>query len=165
MFSYKALDDLSFGGSLLRSISVDPPMEDLAASASHHKNVEYCPEGIPVEQAICLLLAAFAALIGFLFNTITMLTMGNGRKRRSLVSQGKIQETPLTFAEMTMDVFWHGKTNRPLTAFFALILLLFSYSAREREFFVRERNERSSFVPNLNGIERSLLSKIGCRDF
>lgn len=35
---------------------------------------EYCPEGIPIEQALFGLLAAFAASFGFLFRAVTMIT-------------------------------------------------------------------------------------------
>ena len=60
---------------------------DLAASGTsgyghgHHK-IEYCPEGIPLEQAIFLALAAFAASFGVLYRAVTM-ALGKKRRKRS----------------------------------------------------------------------------------
>lgn len=53
---------------------------DLDAAASGY-GPGYCPEGIPIEQALFALLAAFAAAFGFLFRTLTQITQGRKRKR------------------------------------------------------------------------------------
>ena len=59
---------------------------DLAASGTsgygHGHKVEYCPEGIPLEQALFLALAAFAASFGILYRAVTM-ALGRKRRKRS----------------------------------------------------------------------------------
>ena len=80
--------------------------EDLAGAFSGYGHTGYCPEGIPVEQAIFGILAAFAASFGFLFRAITMIT--GGRKKRS--ADGNIQ--PLTWEEISGyagDMVWYGR--------------------------------------------------------
>ncbi len=57
---------------------------DLLASASygHKDEVIYCPEGIPIKQALYALSAAATAALGFLYRAITMATGGRRRRRR-----------------------------------------------------------------------------------
>ncbi len=57
---------------------------DLLGSASygHKDEVIYCPEGIPIKQALYALSAAATAALGFLYRAITIAT--GRRKRRSL---------------------------------------------------------------------------------
>ena len=71
----------------------------------------YCPEGIPVEQAIFAILAAFAASFGFLFRAITLIT-GRRKKRdltsSSLSSLGNDDDSSVTFVDKMADFFWFG---------------------------------------------------------
>lgn len=85
--------------------------DDLSGALSgygHHGH--YCPEGIPVEQAIFGLLAAFAGSFGFLFRTVTMITAR--RKKRSLNPDGTIStesENPVQeIFDQGADLLWSG---------------------------------------------------------
>jgi hypothetical protein len=76
---------------------------DLAGAASGYGS--YCPEGIPIEQALCLLLAGFAIAFGILWTALTTTT--GGRKRRALGPNdgpGLVED----FKEHSADVFWWG---------------------------------------------------------
>lgn len=77
---------------------------DLAGAASGYGS--YCPEGIPIEQALCLILAGFALAFGILWTALTMATAGR-RKRRGL---NPIEGPALIedFKEHSADVFWWG---------------------------------------------------------
>lgn len=44
---------------------------------------DMCPDGVPVEQALFGILAAFGASFGFLFRAITMITQAPRKKKRS----------------------------------------------------------------------------------
>ena len=61
-----------------------------AFSSGYGPMIEYCPEGVPVEQAIFGILAAFGASFGFLYRAVTMTT--GGRKRRSLRADTDLDE-------------------------------------------------------------------------
>ena len=70
---------------------------------------DYCPEGIPVEQAIFGVLAAFAASFGFLFRAITQIT-DPARKRRDLRAGGGQPESLLERIQAEgADMFWLGR--------------------------------------------------------
>lgn len=81
----------SFEQHLEPSVEVAERLSPLArtkrADAYHHAYPEYCPEGIPVEQALFAILATFAAAFGFLYTAVTM-RQGRRRKRRSEHSVG-----------------------------------------------------------------------------
>lgn len=99
--------------------SISPSPSDLALSRSTRQSESdlsgafsgygsYCPEGIPVEQAIFAILAAFAASFGVLFRAITMITQGRRRKKRSQNDH----EDGLTLVEVLQnraaDLYWWG---------------------------------------------------------
>ena len=77
--------------------------DDLAGAFSGYGGGSYCPEGIPVEQAIFGILAAFAASFGFLFRASTMITNPK-RRRRSL--EGETE--PVSFAGVVQDTLLMG---------------------------------------------------------
>ena len=85
----------------------------------------YCPEGIPVEQAIFALLAAFAVAFGILFRAVTLIT---GKRRRKRALDGSLVDTSLdpqglrfegeesiSFIEdvqmKAADFFWWGRCH------------------------------------------------------
>lgn len=72
---------------------------------------DYCPEGIPVEQAIFGILAAFAASFGFLFRAITQIT-NPARKRRDLRTGVNPPAESLLERVQTegADMFWWGRS-------------------------------------------------------
>lgn len=41
----------------------------------------YCPSGIPIELAVCLLLGGFALAFGILYRAVTLKTAGRRKKR------------------------------------------------------------------------------------
>ncbi len=79
---------------------------DLVGAASGYGS--YCPEGIPIEQAICLLLAGFALSFGILWTALTKAT-GRRRKRRFLEA-----DSASTFLEelqdQSSDMLWWGRS-------------------------------------------------------
>ena len=83
--------------------------DDLAGAFSGYGGGSYCPEGIPVEQAIFGILAAFAASFGFLFRAITMITNPKRRKRSS--EDGGVSGQQVSFAEVMQDTLWMGRAD------------------------------------------------------
>ncbi|TRY80267.1 hypothetical protein TCAL_15419 [Tigriopus californicus] len=79
---------------------------DLSGALSGHGYAEYCPEGIPVEQALFAILAAFAAAFGFLFRAVTLATAR--RKRRSLAGQPQLSWTE-ELELQAHDLVWWGR--------------------------------------------------------
>ena len=72
----------------------------------HHGHNDYCPEGVPIEQALFAILAAFAASFGFLYRAITLITQGR-RKKRS--AEGASEETlSQTLTDRAADLYWWG---------------------------------------------------------
>lgn len=93
---------------------------DLAGAASGYGS--YCPEGIPIEQALCLLLAGFAVAFGILFQAVTVTT---GKKRKKRFSDdstvlGDIQDH-------TADVFWWGRSIIIFIWLLNILLIAFLY--------------------------------------
>ena len=76
---------------------------DLVGAASGYGS--YCPEGIPIEQALCLLLAGFAIAFGILW---TALTVATGRRRRRDLGPDNGPGLVEDFKEHSADVFWWG---------------------------------------------------------
>lgn len=68
--------------------------KDLAAAASGYGS--YCPEGIPVELALCLLLIAFAISFYILYTAVTKA----GRRRRRDLD---------VHVEKVSDIVWMGR--------------------------------------------------------
>ena len=69
----------------------------------------YCPEGIPVEQALFGILAAFGVSFGFLFRAITLITAR--RKKRSAKDHTPVWESLQTHAA---DIYWWGRCQRTI---------------------------------------------------
>ena len=63
-----------------------------------------CPDGIPIEIAICGLLAAFGVAFGTLYRAVTVKTAG--RRKRSL---NLPHDDPLQLLSIIADYFWMGK--------------------------------------------------------
>jgi hypothetical protein len=79
---------------------------DLVGAASGYGR--YCPEGIPIEQAICLLLAAFALSFGILW---TALTKATGRRRKRRVLEADSASTFLEeLQDQSSDMLWWGRS-------------------------------------------------------
>jgi hypothetical protein len=76
---------------------------DLYAAASGSGG--YCPEGIPVELALCLLLAAFAITFGILYRAVTKITGGRRRKKRFT----DIKEVLQDYQDRCSDILWWGR--------------------------------------------------------
>ena len=83
---------------------------DLVGAASGYGS--YCPEGIPLEQAICLLLAAFALSFGILWTALTVAT-GGRRKKRFLESDTTFLED---LQDKSSDLLWWGTCTRVLNS-------------------------------------------------
>ncbi len=76
---------------------------DLDAAASGYG---YCPDGIPVEVAICGVLAAFAVAFGVLYRAVTLKT-GGRRKRRDIAPENDIVKPQNKLA----DFVWAGENE------------------------------------------------------
>jgi hypothetical protein len=81
---------------------------DLYAAASGYGG--YCPQGIPVELALCLLLGAFAITFGILYRAVTKITGGRRRKRRFLDARSVLQDYQDRFADF---LWWGTSQSRP----------------------------------------------------
>jgi len=62
----------------------------------------YCPSGIPIELAICLLLAGWSAAFGILYRAVTLKTAGRRKRFANEISQEKEMEDEIN------DLFWLG---------------------------------------------------------
>ena len=73
----------------------------------------YCPEGIPVEQALFGILAAFGASFGFLFRAVTIATAKRRRKR--MAEDGAVMDASTTVWEdlqnKAADMYWWGRSH------------------------------------------------------
>lgn len=76
---------------------------DLYAAASGYGS--YCPEGIPVELALCLLLGGFALAFGILYRAVTKKT-GRRRKKRFMELRTMLEE----YQERLADFLWWGRS-------------------------------------------------------
>jgi hypothetical protein len=76
---------------------------DLVGAASGYGGYSYCPTGIPVELALCLLLAGFAVAFGILYRAVTLKTMGR-RKRRAETDIGSLEDVQ----QRVSDLIWWG---------------------------------------------------------
>ena len=82
---------------------------DLFAAASGHGG--YCPDGIPVELALCLLLAAFAIAFGILYRAVTKITARRRRKRGYTDIKSLLEDYQDRFA----DFVWWGRSHMQAT--------------------------------------------------
>lgn len=73
----------------------------------HHGHNDYCPEGVPIEQALFAILAAFAASFGFLYRAITLITQGRRRKRSEQGPSSLAQ----TLTDQAADLYWWGRSE------------------------------------------------------
>lgn len=94
---------LTESGRKLDLIMADSANFDQISGSSEYGS--YCPEGIPLEQAICLLLAGFSIAFGILYTAVTLTTMG--RKKRSTKNHSN-----QGVEDQTADLLWLGKQNR-----------------------------------------------------
>ena len=87
-----------------------------AMSGYGHHKIIYCPEGVPVEQAIFGILAAFGASFALLFRAVSL----GRRKRRKRAAGESFQEYHEYLAEeeegwiqeigeRISDVYWWGR--------------------------------------------------------
>ena len=81
---------------------------DLAGTASGYGEY-YCPEGIPVETALFVLLGAFALAFGALFRAITLQTGGRRKKRSTEDSNLKNATSSFSFLYQINDLLWSGR--------------------------------------------------------
>ncbi len=79
----------------------DSKQLDLDAAASGYG---YCPDGIPVEIAICGILAAFAVAFGVLYRAVTLKT-AKRRKRSDIAPENDIVKMKNKLA----DFVWTGE--------------------------------------------------------
>ncbi len=91
--------------------------KDLAAAASGYGS--YCPEGIPVELALCLLLIGFAISFYILYTAVTQ--AGRRRKRRDLDVR----------VEKVSDIVWMGRFMDFVPFFACLVKLIVDYPLYE----------------------------------
>ena len=76
---------------------------DLEGTASGYGEY-YCPEGIPIETALFLLLAASGLAFGALFRAITLKTGGRRKKR----SNWEV-ENYFSMFDLISDLIWSGR--------------------------------------------------------
>ena len=69
----------------------------------------YCPEGIPVEQALFGVLAAFGASFGYLFRAVTIKT--GGRRKRSTQKEDETSFNWEDLPEQAADMYWWGRSH------------------------------------------------------
>jgi len=79
---------------------------DLFAAASGGGG--YCPDGIPVEIALCLLLAGFAITFGILYRAVTKITAGRKRKKRQSFSD--LKSVLEEYQDRLADFAWWGRS-------------------------------------------------------
>ena len=73
----------------------------VASESGYGYETSICPEGVPVEFALLLLLAAFGVAFGVLYRALT-LTTGKRKKRAGYL----VFDSPLA------DLFWSGQSIR-----------------------------------------------------
>jgi hypothetical protein len=80
---------------------------DLVGAASGYgSSYGYCPQGIPIELALCLLLAGFALAFGILYRAVTLKT--GGRRKRSVDNDVNTLDDA---QEKITDLFWWGRSS------------------------------------------------------
>ena len=77
----------------------------MGAASGYGGGYGYCPQGIPIELALCLLLAGFAVAFGILYRAVTKIT--GRRKRRGAIDKDNTEEAQDKIA----DVFWWGRSH------------------------------------------------------
>ena len=70
-------------------------------SAASGYESSYCPEGIPIEQAIFGILGAFGVAFAVLYTAVTMKTAR--RRKRS-----EIESEDVSVEDQLSDFIWHG---------------------------------------------------------
>lgn len=94
-----------------QALSRETRQVDLDGGFSGYGHETYCPEGIPVEQAIFGILAAFAVSFGFLFRAVTQIT-GRRKKRSAEGAIGNGGDAMPWHEEVQIkvaDMFWWGR--------------------------------------------------------
>ena len=81
---------------------------DLEGTASGYGEY-YCPEGIPIETALFLILGAAGLSFGALFRAITLKTGGRRRKRSNGESNDSYLENNPSLFELISDLSWSGR--------------------------------------------------------
>ena len=98
----------------------------MGAASGYGGGYSYCPQGIPIELALCLLLAGFALAFGILYRAVTQKTAGRRRKRVSN-DKNKLEDVQ----DRVSDMFWWGR--------FILIRLSLLFSLlKYEEFFANQ---------------------------
>ena len=101
----------------------------VASESGYGYETSICPEGVPVEFALLLLLAAFGVAFGVLYRALT-LTTGKRKKRAGYL----VFDSPLA------DLFWSGQSiallNHPGSLFIAVFdnlwpLMVFNYVQKQ----------------------------------
>ena len=78
----------------------------MGAASGYGGGYSYCPQGIPIELALCLLLAGFAVAFGILYRAVTKIT---GRRRRRSVATDKDKTEDAQ--DKIADMFWWGRSH------------------------------------------------------
>ena len=79
---------------------------DLEGTASGYGEY-YCPEGIPIETALFLLLAASGLAFGALFRAITLKTGGRRKKRSNWEAKNYF-----SMFDLISDLIWYGRLSK-----------------------------------------------------
>ncbi len=93
---------------------------DLVGAASGYGGgYGYCPQGIPIELALCLLLAGFAVAFGILYRAVTQKTAGRRRKRVSN-DKNKLEDVQ----DRVSDMFWWGRSSSDSSFFLSVSIYI-----------------------------------------
>lgn len=93
--------DLSYLYDQAREIALRKTRQaDLIGAESGYGS--YCPSGIPIELAICLLLAGWSAAFAILYRAVTLKTAGRRKRFANEKSEEDVMEDKIN------DLFWWG---------------------------------------------------------
>jgi len=94
--------------------------DDLSGALSHSGyGKKECKDGIPVEQALAALLAAFTAAFGFLFRAVTQAQARRRRRKREAEVAGlTVEDTRTTdsWTGLLPDLAWMGRCSHARSA-------------------------------------------------
>jgi hypothetical protein len=108
---------------------------DLMGAASGYGGYSYCPQGIPIELALCLLLAGFALAFGILYRAVTQKT---GRRRKRVANdKNKLEDIQDRFS----DMFWWGRSSSDTSLYFPVSIIPI-----QKRFFVFVKHLLQGFI-------------------